>query len=94
MQDTVCSKENKGNSVSYYSKTIDAFLSHYYSLMNNAPSPTIDPKLIVDAVKNASMSSQCFFRYTVGDDSKNLAAAKKDMSDFQLHNYISKRILG
>ncbi|MGC2309743.1 MAG: hypothetical protein WA461_15175 [Nitrososphaeraceae archaeon] len=62
--------------------------------MKNAPSPTMVSKKIIEAVKNASMSSQCFFRYTVGEDSKNLAAAKKDMSDFQLHDYISKRMLG
>jgi len=84
----------KNGSFSYYSKTIDAFLSHYYPLMKNAPSPTMVSKKIIEAVKNASMSSQCFFRYTVGEDSKNLAAAKKDMSDFQLHDYISKRMLG
>ena len=84
----------KNISLSHYSKTIDAFLSHYYPLMKNAPSPALVSKNILEAVKIASSSSQCFFRYTVGEDSKSLATAKKDMSDFQLHEFIAKRMLG
>jgi hypothetical protein len=83
-------------SYSYYSQTIDAFLSHYYPLMKNAPLPTIVSEKIVEAIENASsssMSSQCLFRYTVGEDSKSLQAAKKDMSDIQLHEYFTKRML-
>ncbi len=86
-------KSGKNESISYYSNTIDAFLSHYYPLMKNAPSPTIVSNKIVEAIKNASQSCQYFFRYTVGEDSKNLAAAKKNMSDFQLHDYISNTML-
>ena len=78
----------------YYSNTIDAFLSHYYLAMKNAPPPTLVSAVIIDAIKNAMMSSQCLFRYTVGEDSKSLAAAKKNMTDIQLHDYISKRMLG
>lgn len=78
----------------YYSNTIDAFLSHYYLAMKNAPPPTLVSAVIIDAIKNATMSSQCLFRYTVGEDSKSLAAAKKNMTDIQLHDYISKRMLG
>lgn len=77
----------------YYSNTIDAFLSHYYSAMKNAPPPTFVSTVIIDAIMNATTSSQCLFRYTVGEDSKSLAAAKKNMTDFQLHDYISKRLL-
>jgi NAD(P)-dependent dehydrogenase (short-subunit alcohol dehydrogenase family) len=77
----------------YYSNTIDAFLSHYYSAMKNAPPPTLVAALIIEAIMNATTSSQSFFRYTVGEDSKSLAAAKKNMTDFQLHDYISKRML-
>ncbi len=83
----------KNASFSHYSQTIDAFLSHYYPLMKNAPSPALVSKNILEAVKIASSSSQCFFRYTVGEDSKSLATAKKDMSDFQLHEFITKRML-
>ena len=84
----------KGENVS-----IDAFLSHYYSLMKNAPPPTIVSEKIIEAIENASssssssVSSQCLFRYTVGEDSKSLQAAKKNMSDIQLHEYVTKRSL-
>lgn len=84
----------KNGSHSHYSKTIDAFLSHYYPLMKNAPSPALVSKNILEAIKIASSSSQFFFRYTVGKDSKSLASAKKKMSAFQLHEYITKRMLG
>jgi hypothetical protein len=49
--------------------------------------------VIIEAIKSAMMSSQYLFRYTVGEDSKSLADAKKNMTDFQLHDYISKRML-
>jgi NAD(P)-dependent dehydrogenase (short-subunit alcohol dehydrogenase family) len=81
-------------SFSHYSETINAFLSHYYPLMKNAPSPTLVSKKILESVKIALSSPQCFFRYTVGEDSKSLATAKRDMSDFQLHDFITKRMLG
>ncbi len=86
-------KLRKNTSFSHYSETINAFLSHYYPLMKNAPSPSLVSKQILESVKIALSSSQYFFRYTVGEDSKSLAIAKKDMSDFQLHEFITKRML-
>jgi NAD(P)-dependent dehydrogenase (short-subunit alcohol dehydrogenase family) len=83
----------KGSTSLHYSNTIDAFLSHYYSAMKNAPPPTLVSAVIIEAIMKATMSSQYLFRYTVGEDSKSLAAAKKNMTDFQLHDYISKRML-
>jgi NAD(P)-dependent dehydrogenase (short-subunit alcohol dehydrogenase family) len=87
-------KLRKNASFSHYSQTINAFLSHYYPLMKSAPSPTLVSKQILESVKIALSSPQCFFRYTVGEDSKSLATAKRDMSDFQLHEFITKRMLG
>jgi NAD(P)-dependent dehydrogenase (short-subunit alcohol dehydrogenase family) len=84
----------KNASFSHYSQTINAFLSHYYPLMKSAPSPTLVSKQILESVKIALSSPQCFFRYTVGEDSKSLATAKRDMSDFQLHEFITKRMVG
>lgn len=81
------------HSFSHYSETINAFLSHYYPLMKNAPSPALVSKNILEALKNVLSSPQCFFRYTVGEDSKSLATAKRDLSDFQLHEFITKRML-
>ena len=83
----------KNVSFSHYSQTINAFLSHYYPLMKSAPSPTLVSKQILESVKIALSSPQCFFRYTVGEDSKSLATSKRDMSDFQLHEFITKRML-
>lgn len=83
----------KGSTSLHYSNTIDAFLSHYYSAMKNAPPPTLVSAVIIEAIMKATISSQYLFRYTVGEDSKSLAAAKKNMTDFQLHDYISKRML-
>jgi NAD(P)-dependent dehydrogenase (short-subunit alcohol dehydrogenase family) len=84
---------DKSSTSLYYSNTMDAFLSHYYSAMKNAPPPTLVSAVIIEAIMKATMSSQYLFRYTVGEDSKSLAAAKKNMTDFQLHDYISKRLL-
>jgi hypothetical protein len=86
-------KLRKNVSPSHYSETIDAFLSHYYPLMKNASSHTLVSRQILEAVKIASSSSQHFFRYTVGEDSKSLATAKKGLSDFQLHEFITNRML-
>jgi short-subunit dehydrogenase len=83
----------KKKNSSYYSNTIDTFLSHYYPAMKNAPPPKEVATVILEAIKNISNSSECFFRYTIGDDSKTFAQAKKNMSDSQLHEFISNRLL-
>jgi NAD(P)-dependent dehydrogenase (short-subunit alcohol dehydrogenase family) len=71
----------KKNSSPYYSNTIDTFLSHYFSAMNNAQPPKEVAIVILEAIKNASNSSESLFRYTVGGDAKTFAQAKKSMSD-------------
>lgn len=83
----------KKNSL-YYFNTIDAFLSHYYPAMRNAPSPKEVAAVILEAILIASNSSKSLFRYTVGEDAKTFAQAKKNMSDSQLHDFISNRLLG
>jgi short-subunit dehydrogenase len=83
----------KAATFSHYSRTVDAFLEHYYPAMKNAPLPSRVSKIIIEAINNASTSSQSLFRYTVGEDSKSLASAKKNMRDSQLHEYITKRLL-
>ncbi|HLN34993.1 MAG TPA: SDR family oxidoreductase [Nitrososphaeraceae archaeon] len=83
----------KKNSL-YYFNTIDAFLSHYYPAMRNAPSPKEVAAVILEAIRIASNSSKSLFRYTVGEDAKTFAQAKKNMSDSQLHEFISNRLLG
>ena len=71
----------KKKNSSYYSNTIDTFLSNYYPAMKNAPLPNEVATVILEAIKNASNSSECLFRYIVGEDAKTLAHAKKNMSD-------------
>ena len=83
----------KKKNTSYYSNTIDTFLSHYFSAMNNAPSPKEVAIVILEAIKNASNSSEYLFRHTVGEDAKTFAQAKKNMSDSQLHEFISNKLL-
>jgi len=83
----------KKNSL-YYFNTIDAFLSHYYPAMRNAPSPKEVAAVILESIRIASNSSESLFRYTVGEDAKTFAQAKKNMSDSQLHDFISNRLLG
>ncbi|MCJ7636508.1 MAG: SDR family oxidoreductase [Nitrososphaeraceae archaeon] len=83
----------KKKNTSYYSNTIDTFLSHYFSAMNNAPSPKEVATVILEAIKNASNSSEYLFRHTVGEDAKTFAQAKKNMSDSQLHEFISNKLL-
>ncbi|MFB5600971.1 MAG: SDR family oxidoreductase [Nitrososphaeraceae archaeon] len=78
---------------SYYSDTIDRFLSHYYPAMRNAPLPTEVASVILEAIKNASNSPKSLFRYLVGEDSKTFAQAKKNLSDSQLYEFISNRVL-
>lgn len=88
------SNDIKNKNSSYYSNTIDTFLSHYYSAMKNAPLPIEVAIVILEAIKNATNSSECLFRYVVGEDAKTLAQAKKNMSDSQLYEFISNRLLG
>ena len=87
------SNDSKKKNSSYYSNTIDTFLSHYYSAMNNAPSPKEVATVILEAIKNTSNSSEYLFRHTVGEDAKTFAQAKKNMSDLQLHEFISNKLL-
>jgi len=76
-----------------YSNTIDTFLSRYFSDMNNAPPPKEVVTVILEAIKNASNSSDYLFRYTVGEVAKTFAREKKNMSDSQLHKFISDKLL-
>jgi NAD(P)-dependent dehydrogenase (short-subunit alcohol dehydrogenase family) len=78
---------------SYYSNTINAFLSHYYPAMKNALLPNEVATVILEAIKNASGSSDYFFRYTIGEDAKTLAYVKKNVSDSELHKFISNWLL-
>jgi NAD(P)-dependent dehydrogenase (short-subunit alcohol dehydrogenase family) len=82
----------KKNSL-YYSNTIDTFLSHYYPAMRNALLPKEVATVILEAIKNASKSSEHLFRYIVGGDAKTFVQAKKNMSDSQLHEFISNKLL-
>ena len=82
----------KGN-FSHYSSTVDTFLSHYYPAMKNAPLPQEVAAVILESIVNSTNSSECLFRYTVGEDAKTFSETKKNMSDSQLHKFISKRLL-
>ena len=84
----------KEKNYSYYSNTIDAFLSHYYPAMKNAPQPKEVATVIIEAIKNASNYSESLFRYTVGEDAKAFAQAKKEMTNSELYRYVSNRLLG
>ncbi|HEX6645604.1 MAG TPA: SDR family oxidoreductase [Nitrososphaeraceae archaeon] len=83
----------KKKNSSHYSNTIDTFLSHYYTAMKNGPPPKEVATVILEAIKNASKSSEYLFRYIVGGDAKTFAQAKKNMSDSQLHKFISNKLL-
>jgi short-subunit dehydrogenase len=85
--------EIKKKNSSHYSNTIDKFLSHYYPAMKNALLPKEVATVILEAINNASNSSECIFRYLVGGDAKTFAQAKKNMSDSQLHEFISNKLL-
>ena len=61
--------------------------------MKNAPEPNKVASVILEAIKNASKSPEYFFRYVVGEDAKSFAQAKKNMSDSELHRFISKTLL-
>ena len=85
--------DTKKENVSHYSSTVDTFLSHYYLAMKNAPLPQEVSAAIPESIKNATNSSECLFRYTVGEDAKTFSETKKKMSDSQLHKFISNRLL-
>ena len=85
--------EIKKKNSSHYSNTIDKFLSHYYPAMKNALLPKEVATVILGAINNTSNSSECIFRYLVGGDAKTFAQAKKNMSDSQLHEFISNKLL-
>jgi short-subunit dehydrogenase len=85
--------EIKKKNSSHYSNTIDKFLSHYYPAMKNALLPKEVATVILEAINNTSNSSECIFRYLVGGDAKTFAQAKKNMSDSQLHEFISNKLL-
>ena len=72
----------KGN-FSHYSSTVDTFLSHYYLAMKNAPLPQEVSAAILESIKNATNSSECLFRYTVGEDAKTFSETKICL----IHNY-------
>jgi NAD(P)-dependent dehydrogenase (short-subunit alcohol dehydrogenase family) len=83
----------KKKNSSHYSNTIDKFLSHYYPAMKNALLPKEVATVILEAINNTLNSSECIFRYLVGGDAKTFAQAKKNMSDSQLHEFISNKLL-
>lgn len=81
----------KGN-LSHYSSTVDTFLSHYYPAMKNAPLPQEVAAVILESIINSTNSSEYLFRYTIGEDAKTFSESKRNMSDSQLHKFISKRL--
>ncbi|HEY7109710.1 MAG TPA: SDR family oxidoreductase [Nitrososphaeraceae archaeon] len=88
------SNKNRNNiTLSNYSNTIDAFLSHYYPAMQKAPLPEDVSAVILESINNATHSSESFFRFTVGKDAKAFLEAKKRMSDSQLHEFVSSKLL-
>ena len=93
LESSFSSNDIKKKNSSYYSDTIDTFLAHYYTAMKNAPQPKEVATVILEAIKNTSNSSEYLFRYTLGEDAKTFAQAKKNMSDSQFHKFISNRLL-
>jgi NAD(P)-dependent dehydrogenase (short-subunit alcohol dehydrogenase family) len=83
----------KKSNISHYSSTVDTFLSHYYPAMKNAPLPQEVSDVILESIKNATNSSECLFRYFIGKDSRALSEARKNMSDSQLHKFVSDKLL-
>jgi NAD(P)-dependent dehydrogenase (short-subunit alcohol dehydrogenase family) len=84
---------SKRRNISHYSSTVNAFLSHYYPAMKNAPLPQEVSVVILESIKNATNSSENLFRYSIGKDSKALSEARKNMSDSQLHKFVSDKLL-
>ncbi len=83
----------KKSNISHYSSTVNTFLSHYYPAMKNAPLPQEVSDVILESIKNATNSSESLFRYYIGKDSRALSEARKNMSDSQLHKFVSDKLL-
>jgi NAD(P)-dependent dehydrogenase (short-subunit alcohol dehydrogenase family) len=84
---------SKKKNHSHYSSTVNAFLSHYYPAMMSAPLPQEVSAVILESIKNAKNSPECFFRHIVGKDAKAFFQAKKTMTDSLLHKFISDKLL-
>jgi len=87
------SKNIDKKNLSHYSKTIDAFLSHYYPAMKSAPLPKEVALLILESIKNATNSSESLYRYLIGEDAKTFGQAKDNLPDSQFYQFVSKRLL-
>jgi hypothetical protein len=61
--------------------------------MQKAPLPEVVSAVILESINNATHSSESFFRFTVGKDAKAFLEAKKRMSDSQLHEFVSSKLL-
>jgi short-subunit dehydrogenase len=83
----------KEKNLSYYSNTVDAFLSHYYPAMKSGLHPKEVAIVILDAINHASISSDYLFRYTIGEIAQNFVQAKKNLSDSELYKFISEKTL-
>jgi short-subunit dehydrogenase len=83
----------KKKNYSHYSSTVDTFLSRYYTAMESAPLAQEVSAVILESIKNVKNSSECLFRYTVGKDARTFSQAKNTMTDSQLHNFISNKLL-
>jgi NAD(P)-dependent dehydrogenase (short-subunit alcohol dehydrogenase family) len=85
--------DSKKMNYSHYSSTVNAFLSHYYPAMKSAPLPQEVSAVILESIKIAKNSPECFFRHIVGKDAKAFFQAKKTMTDSLLHKFISDKLL-
>lgn len=63
---------------------MNTFLSHYYPAMKIAPLPQEVSAVILKSIKNATNSSECLFRYKVGEDAK---LSQKQKRICLIHNY-------
>jgi len=83
--------------ITEYANVVERFLSHYYPAMRNAPDPKEVAKVVLESIEASVVSTRQaannFFRYPVGEDAKLYADAKRKMSDYELHSFVSKRTL-
>lgn len=89
----ITNDDSKKMNYSHYSSTVNAFLSHYYPAMKSAPLPQEVSAVILESIKIAKNSPECFFRHIVGKDAKAFFQAKKTMTDSLLHKFISDKLL-